>query len=227
MLIREEKGTIVTDAGDTHANYLPPSVPTRPVRPPLGPREKSGARTAGIAGFLLLNLGFGLLWIPLALLVVVGIVTVILTSIDRAWTGDGRFYEGIRGLVESFNPGALVVPLLLVALLGAGVIVAALFVSARILRSHSVAKPWPVTWAGAGVAVVSYWLISSLLIIPFQLIASGVDNGDMRDDGMQGLPIAVAVGVISFLVSIAIAAVVGWLSWWWMAHVMRPGTATE
>ena len=45
----------------------------------------------------------------------------------------------------------------------------------------------------------------------------------MRNDGVQGLPIVIALGVISFLVSIALAALVGWLSWWWMAHVMRPG----
>ena len=207
----------------TDPNYQTRLMVPRVPKPPLEPRQKSGARTAGIVGFLLLNLGFSLLWIPLALLAVVGVVTVILTSIDRAWTDDGRFYEGIRGLVESFNPGALVVPLLLVALLGAAVIVAALFASARILRSHGVAKPWPVTWAAAGVAVVSHWLVSSLLIIPFQLITSGVDNDGMRNDGMQGLPIVIALGVISFLVSIALAAVVGWLSWWWMAHVMRPG----
>jgi hypothetical protein len=216
MLPRYEKGMIVTDVN------FPPSVPTRPARPPLGPREKSGARTAGIAGFLLLNLGFGLLWIPLALLAVVGIVTVILRAIDRAVNRPGSTYDGMIGFVESLNPSAAVVPLLFVALLGAAVVVAALFVSARILRTHGVVKPWPVTWAGAGVAVVSYWLISSLLIIPFQLVASGADNDGMRNDGMQGLPIVAALGVISFLVSIAIAAVVGWLSWWWMAHVMRP-----
>jgi hypothetical protein len=213
----------VTDAKNTDPNYQPQLMVPRVLKPSLQPRQKSGARTAGIVGFLLLNLGFSLLWIPLALLAVVGVVTFILTALDRAVYRPGSEYEGMIGFVESLNPSAAVVPLLLVALLGAAVIAAALFASARILRSHDVAKPWPVTWAAAGVAVVSHWLVSSLLIIPFQLITSGVDNDGLRTDGMQGLPIVIALGVISFLVSIALAAVVGWLSWWWMAHVMRSG----
>jgi hypothetical protein len=200
----------------TDPSYTLPLIPVRALRPPLEPREKAGARSAGITGFLLLNLGFGLLWISLALLAVVGVVTFILTTLDRAWYGEGSFYEGMRGFVESFNLSALVVPLLLVALLGAGVIVVAMFVSARILRLHGIAKAWPVTWAGAGVAVVAQWFLSGLLSLPFQFIPSGIDN-----DRMQGLPIVIGLGVVVFLVSIAIAAVTGWLSWWWMAHVMR------
>ncbi|WP_309618000.1 hypothetical protein [Salinibacterium sp.] len=207
----------------TDPDYQSQLMVPRAPRPPLGSRERSGARTAGIVGFLLLNLGFSLLWIPLALLALVGVVAVILTALDRAVYRPGSAYEGMIGFLESLDPSAAVVPLLLVALLGAAVIAAALFASARILRSHGVAKPWPVTWAAAGVAVVSHWLVSSLLIIPFQVITSGVDNDGMRNDGLQGLPIVIALGVISFLVSIALAAVVGWLSWWWMAHVMRPG----
>jgi hypothetical protein len=34
--------------------------------------------------------------------------------------------------------------------------------------------------------------------------------------------IDIALGIVGFLLSLAIHVVLGWLAWWWMAHVLRP-----
>jgi hypothetical protein len=198
-----------------------PMVPRAP-KPPLDARQKSGARIAGIVAFLMLNLGFALLWIPLALLAVVGVVTFILTALDRAVYRPGSMYEGMIGFVDSLNPSAAVVPLLLVALFGAAIMVAALFVSVRILRSHGSAKPWPVTWAGAGIAIASKWLVAGVLVVPFQVITSSADDNRMQALPIAIVPIAIVLGVISLLATVAIDAVIGAVAWWLSAHLLRP-----
>lgn len=131
-------------------------------------------------------------------------------------------YEGMIGFVESLNPSAAVVPLLLVALFGAAIMAAALFVSARILRSHGSTKPWPVTWAGVGMAVASKWLVAGVLVIPFQLITSSVDDDRMQALHIAIVPITIVLGVLSLLATVATDAVIGALAWWLSAQLLRP-----
>ncbi|MBC7590876.1 MAG: hypothetical protein H7226_07515 [Salinibacterium sp.] len=73
------------------------------------------------------------------------------------------------------------------------------------------------TWAGAGVAIVGSWVGWGVISVPLQVVGAGGNT-----DSMGGLPLRVIVSIISFVVGIAATAAIGWLSWWWMAHVMRP-----
>ncbi|MDJ0333756.1 hypothetical protein QMG83_00815 [Salinibacterium sp. G-O1] len=193
-------------------NAQRPAIP----KPPLLPRQKSGARLAGIIGFLLLSLGFWMFSVPLAVLAMMAVLSLVFQSVGRS-SGNSDWYRQIAVFVDRLHPELWMIPLVIAVLVGMVLMAVALFVSARILRSHGIVKPWPVTWAAAGIAIVASWIASGVLSVPFQLTGIGFDN-----DSSQTLPLGVALGVIAFLVSIASTAVIGWLSWWWMAHVMRP-----
>jgi hypothetical protein len=186
-------------------------------RPPLGQRQKAGAALAGSIGFVLLSLGFTLFGVPLALLTFGAFAGLILRSIGRFDEAQDVDYQRFVEFFERLNPEAWVLPLVLVALLGLAIMAAALYLSARILRSHDVEKPWAVTWAGAGVAIVGSWVVSGVLGLVTQLFSFAAGFDRQNDWG-----VAIAVGTLSFLLNLAAAAVVGWLSWWWMAHLMRP-----
>ena len=193
------------------------TVPARQVvrRPPLLARQRSGARLAGIIAFLMLSLGFGMLGIPLAILAVTAVVAVIFRVIGRA-SGSPDWYRQLLIYAERLQPEQWIIPLVVIAVVGTVIIVASLFVSWRILTSHGVQKAWPVTWAAAGIAVVGSWIASAVLSGPLQIVGIGGE-----DNSMRGVALRIIVGVIGFIVGIAATAAIGWLSWWWMAHVMR------
>lgn len=197
----------------------PAAVPPSRVKPPLPAREKQGALLAGGVGFALLTLGFGLFMIPITLLVIGAFFALIIGAVQRATDDPGL--GGFERFIESVDPGAWILPLVIVALVGLALMVGALIVSARILRSRGVRSPWGVTWAGAGIAIVASWIVSGVLSVPLQFA------GVFRDDGDPfGGPAALVAGVLSSLVGIAVTVAIGALSWWWMAHVMRPADRT-
>lgn len=195
-------------------NWTPP-----PVRPPLSARQKSGSRLAGILGFLLLSLGFGLFAVPLAILAFGAFFSLLVGFVRRASHSDARFEQFVDGM-QALNPSAWILPLIIVSVLGLAVMAGALLLSARILRSHDVERPWAVTWAGAGIAIVASWILSGFSAIPL-----GMTSGMRGDDNLGAIGLGIAVGVVSFLIGVVFAAVVGWLSWWWMAHALRRSPA--
>jgi hypothetical protein len=206
----------------TYPQVQQPAWQPPPVRPPLGERQRKGAALAGAVGFVLLSLGFAMVGIPLAVLAFGAFFSIILRFIGRVDDGRDADLQRFENFFEQLNPGAWVIPLVIVAVVGLAIMTAALFISARILRSHGVNKPWPVTWAGAGVAIVGSWLVSGVISLLTQLLSFGVGFG--RDSDWAG---AVIIGVVSFVVNLAASAVIGWLAWWWMAHLMRPATPTD
>ncbi|MBC7590148.1 MAG: hypothetical protein H7226_03760, partial [Salinibacterium sp.] len=70
------------------------TVPVRQVvrKPPLTPRQKSGARLAGIIGFLMLSLGYAMLAIPIAILIIVATIALIFQIAGRA-SGDADWFR--------------------------------------------------------------------------------------------------------------------------------------
>ena len=110
----------------TPATILYQPVPLKNVQPmpALLPRQRTGARLAGMISLLALSVGFWMLCVPLTILAVVGLIA------------------GV-GLV---------------------LMVVALFTSVCILRSHDVAKPWPVTGAATGFAIVASWIVASWIV---------------------------------------------------------------
>ena len=189
-----------------------------PPKPPLTDREKAGARLAGILGYLLLSVGFALVGIPVGLLIFAAFFALIFGILQRA--NNDPELGGFTDFIRQVDPGAWILPLILVALVGVAVMVGALFVSRGILRGHGVNRPWAVTFAGAGLAIVASWIASIVLTVPLQFSTSFTSDLD------TAVPFGIVLGALSVLVSLATTAVVGMLSWWWMAHLMRPASRT-
>ncbi|MBG6055072.1 hypothetical protein IWX81_001483 [Salinibacterium sp. CAN_S4] len=218
-----QPGDVYQPGGVYQTSNVYQTVPPKTVqpRPPLLPRQRAGARLAGIIGFLVLSVGFWMLSVPLAILAVVAIVSVIFRAIGRS-SGNPDWYRQALVFIDRLQPEVWIVPLVIVAVVGLVLMVVALFTSARILRSHGVAKPWPVTWAATGIAIVASWIVSAVLSVPLQFAGVGID-----DNNSQALAVRIGIGILGFLVSIVSTAAVGWLSWWLAAHLLRAPAVAE
>ena len=203
--------------------YIAEPYAPRPARPPLTARAKRGALLGGGLGFTLLTLGYALVAIPVAIGLFVAFFAVIIRFArgrfsDRA-SSSGGFGVSTVDLAPWFG--------LLVASVVVGVVlmIVAILLSGLVLRRRDVRHPWGVTFAGAGIAIVAAWIVEGFL----GAIVSGMSSAlfDGRSPGAGSLGAELIVGIIvSGVIAIAINAALGWLSWWWMAHAMRPA-ATE
>lgn len=199
--------------------YQAPFYPTGP-RPPLTSRQKSGARLAGILGFLLLSLGGTMIIVPILVLAFGALFVFVFDALRSSSASVDPDLTSLLGFVDGLNLQWLIPVLVIVAVLGVVLVVAAMFLSARILRGHGIAKAWGVTWAGAAIATVANWTVTNILSVPFSFLPLDLD----ADLGGVG---SIAIVVFGFLVGVVAIAVVGWLSWWWMAHVMRDAATTD
>ncbi len=188
-----------------------PYASTRPVRPPLTPRARTGALIAGAVTMVMVSIGGTLIAIPLFALVIGTIVATVFTAIG------GEVLDVLRD-IERFAPAGLLIGIAVgLLLLGVMLVVAALFISRGILRSRGLARAWPITWAGIGIASVAGWVASGILSVPIQFAgpafsAAGGGTGEIE----------AALGIIASLAGIVVTAAIGAMAWWWMAHVMRP-----
>jgi hypothetical protein len=185
-------------------------------RPPLTPKAKSGARWAGILGFNLLALGWGMFVVPVLLSLFAAFFVFLIGQMGRSSETLNEGYYQVKNFIETINVSAWVLPLTLVAILGVVVWALGIFVSGRILKSHAVNHPWGVTWAAAGVAIVASWMLGWIGGLFAQVVTSVTGAADA--------PLWVSIiagGAVGLIVGIVINSVIGWLAWWWMAHAMR------
>lgn len=201
-----------------YAYTQPVQYAPRPARPPLTKRAKTGAAWAGIIGFNLLTLGFFVFLVPLALLALGSFVIWVVRNAQQQGSADVG-PDVIRAL-ENFDPSAWVLPLLIISAVGLVSWIVALIISRSILRSSGAVKPWGITWAAAGIAVVAYWIISTIVSF-FSGLISAFTTGIAQSAGDQ-ITIRIIITVISIVVAILINSIIGWLAWLWMAHAMRP-----
>ena len=209
----------MTDFPPPAPGYIAQSYAPRAVRPPLTARAKRGAAIAGAVGFLLLGLGYAMASLAVGLALIVAFFALIV----RAASGSGtRTNAGFEQFVSGLDITAWVAPLVAIVIVGIVLMVVAIVVSGRVLAAHRVRRPWAVTWAGAGIAVVASWIVYGILGTFLNLALSGF----RWDSPSWGSGLVVAL-IVSVVVGLASNAVLGWLSWWWMAHAMRPATVTE
>lgn len=182
-----------------------------PPRPPLTPRARRGAWIAGAVSFSVLSLGWTLLSGAVMVALVGGMILGIAQLIGRGGAGEA----GFREFLGSFDLGQVGIWLVVGGVVGLALMAAALFVSRGILGAHGVNQPWGVTWAGTGIAVVGSWLIGTVGGFVVQ-VASWLTS----DVDLSGF--AVAAAAILIPIAVLGTAAIGWFSWWWMAHVLRP-----
>ncbi len=206
----------------TQYPYQQPVYPMAPrvVRPPLDGRAKRGAAIAGAVGFVLLTVGWSLVAIPIVLGVLFAVFVALFAAIAGAAGSGGD--DGSRGAVRQFldgvDVGRYVSPLLVVIVILVGLVLmaAAILISGRVLRAHAVNRPWAVTWAASGIAIVASWIVSSVGSALLQAVLVPITaNYQTVDAGLW-----IAAGVYA-VIALVVTAVIGWLSWWWMAHAMR------
>lgn len=209
--------------------------PTVPRRPPLTHRQRNGAMIAGAVAFSLMSLGFSLVMIPIGIALVGAFIGSILNWLaSRGGPNGGGDFEG-REQFQQFLADAWSTYggwLIASAVIGVIVWILGYLASLWILRGHSVHRAVAVTWSGLGIAIVANFLISGILS-PLSGLG-GMVNPGMNDpdfDGSRGFdpdwfdnvnftPF-ILIGVIILFASILANAVIGLLSWWWMAHVLR------
>lgn len=188
----------------------------RAARPPLSARERRGAFWAGAVGFNVLTLGFLLVAVPLVVGAFGAFFAFLFEQIARSGDELSTGFLAVRGFFASFDFGIVAIIGLVIVVVGLAIMAAALLVSRSILRSHGTARPGAVTWAGAGIAIVAYWVVGWIPTLVIQLLSSALTAAGL--DGWTNLG---ATGLLGFLLAIAVNAVIGWLAWWWMAHAFR------
>ena len=215
---------------DQNPPYIPPTPPAQqqaypvaPKKPPLSPELKRTASIAGAVSFTVMSIGWGML----ATAVGIGLFASLFAWVVRVASASGDVdadYFRLMDFIETINPEAWVIPLVIAGVVGAGLWVLSLFISERMLARAKHPSPWGVTWAGAGVAIAASWFVSWIAWLPLQIASAVVPNA--YDSWESGLGITIALGAVSLLLSLAVTAVVGWLAWWWMAHALRPAAPT-
>ena len=191
----------------------------RPGRPPLTARAKRGAAIAGSVGFLLLGLGFAMASLAIGLALIGAFFALIVRAVSASNT---RMGAGFEQLISRLDIAPWIAPLVAIVIVGIVLMVAAIVVSGLVLGAHRVRRPWAVTLAGAGVAIVASWITSSVLSAFFSIAMGG-----FRWDSPSWGAGFFGVLIVSAVIGLASNAVLGWLSWWWMAHAMRPAAAID
>jgi hypothetical protein len=200
--------------------YVPQPAPL--AKPPLSPELKRKASVAGAVSFTVMSIGWGLL----STAVMIG-----LFSAFFAWVvgvagasrevRDADFLR-LMDFIESINPAAWVVPLVIAGVVGAALWVWSVFISRGMLARAGHPNPWGVTWAGAGVAIAASWFVGWVAWIPLQLSGAVIPDGSFE----TAVAVMAVFGVVSLLLSLVVTVVIGWFAWWWMAHLMRPAAST-
>lgn len=188
----------------------------RVVRPSLPAREKRGAFWAGAVGFNLLTLGFLLVVVPLVIGAFGAFFALLFRQISNSGDELSTGFLAVRGFFASFDFGIIAILGLVVVVIGLAIMTAALFASRAILHANGVVRAWAVTWAGAGIAIVAYWVLGWIPTLLIQFLSGALANA-----GLEGWANFGTTGLIGFVLAIAVNAVIGWLAWWWMAHAFR------
>lgn len=197
-----------------------PGYAPRPVYAPLDRKHKRASFWAGFFGLNLLNLGGGIVLVALLIGLFVALFAGISASAESG--------SGLQGFDEFATEYGLGLWLLGGAVVGLLVFAAGLLVSAGILRGARVRRPWAVTWAAFGVSVPVLFIVNTIAstigqfvgyFATFTSIFTAAQSGSAPD--ATAIVPGVVVALVFVVLSIGLVGIIGWLAWWWMAHVFR------
>jgi hypothetical protein len=189
------------------------------MRPSLTTRQRKGAAIAGIVGFVVLNIGL----IPAGILLVLGVFGFAALMFGAAFGGapqPGDFGSLIAHVIsQEFSVSEAAVPGIVIAacIVGAILVVGSIILSIRVLKRHGVNHPAGVTWAGIAIAGVVHEVVVAILLFAG---ASGSSDASVGGPAFSDLGFA----LVSLACVAVLDAALGWLAWWWMAHLMRSRT---
>jgi hypothetical protein len=169
-------------------------------------RQRAAAVFAGIFGHLLFAAG----WLSLGFVLLGGGITLLFGGTIG---GIGSLFGDVQALADFLGSAGNVIGVIIIVL-GVGsliLILLAVLISAAILRSGKVRKPWAVTWSS--IAIVA--ILDVPLLIGYLIIAGQVTDTKVAGPVFLG-PL---IGIVGTLL-------VGALVWLWMTFVRR-GSASE
>lgn len=204
----------------------PPQYAPRPVAPGLERRQKRGAFWAGFVGLNLINAGGSLVIVALLFGLIIAFVTALMRfeSSRNHGTPSVADNRAFLDAIDQFGASGWIVAAALVGLL---LVTAGLFVSYWILSAHGVSRPWAVTWSAVGISIPVLFILTFFSSIVGQVVGTVTAVTVMpparpgMDSIADALGAGIALAVFGLVVSIAVVGAVGWLIWWWMAHVFR------
>jgi hypothetical protein len=210
--------------------YAPPPLPQQPYqpvakKPPLSPELKKTASVAGAVSFTVMSAGWGLFSTAAGIGLFAGFFAWILGVVTASGNGADADYFRLMDIIDAINPEAWVIPLVIAGLVGIGLWVLSLFISRGMLAKAGHPSPWGVTWAGAGVAIAASWFVSWIAWLPLQFVS--LIAPDAYNSWESGVTITIVLAIVSFVLNLVISAIIGWLSWWWMAHALRPAAPSQ
>ena len=158
----------------------------------------------------------------------------------RGPNGGGDF-EGREEIQQVISDGWATYGGWLIAAVIAGIIIWILgyLSSLWILRGHKVHRPVAVTWSALGVAIVATFVISAVTSPLVNLTTMFTPNVDVPEglgdpgglDALRDFDFTpfIALALVGGLIGLLVNAVIGLLSWWWMAHALRerPALASD
>lgn len=144
----------------------------------------------------------------------------VLGLVGKSGTEQDADYFRLTELTGTINPAAWVVPLVIAGIVGIALWVLSLFISRGMLARAKHPSPWGVTWAGAGIAIAASWLVSWIAWLPLQF--AGIFTQEAFTSIEGGVVATIVLAIVSIVLNLAITVVLGWLAWWWAAHLMRP-----
>jgi hypothetical protein len=167
-----------------------------------------------------MSIGWGLFSIAVGIGLFATFFTWVLNRVGASGDLNADYFR-LMDIIDRINPQAWVIPLVIAGIVGAALWVLSLFISRRMLARAKHPSPWGVTWAGAGIAIAASWVVSWIAWLPLQIAGAVVPGA--YNSFESGLGLTIALSIVGMLINLVIAAVLGWLAWWWMAHTMRPG----
>src|SRR5690606_15797766 len=106
---------------------------TAPKKPPLEPKLKRTASVAGAVSFTVMSLGWGLLSTAAGIGLFAGFFAWVVSIITASGEGRDADYFRLMDFIETINPTAWILPLVLAALVGIGLWVWSVFISRGML----------------------------------------------------------------------------------------------
>lgn len=205
----------------------PPSAAVR--RPPLPRSMGRAARLAGGIGFSLMTIG----WSLFAAGAVVGLGWALVAAIwGAAAARDPQTaiqFQGAQRWVDTLPVPLIVAAVIAAVVIGALLWVIGLFFSSQLLRRAGHPRPWGVTLAGLGLAIVASWIAYGIAQIVGQLVSVASSFGSASESGSRTLADVgaqirdIVIAAAAFIVlNFGLDVLAGVLLWWAMAAAMRP-----
>lgn len=192
-----------------------------PARPPLPRAHRRAAFIAGPISLVITNIGLLTLVLPLAIWYAIVVLKNLFVGLVGL-TGGEKAAADVNETSKAISVSGLEGFGIVMVIVGALLAVAGIAVSVRILSKAGVHRPWSVTFSAVG---------ASVLILTVLMMAVWAIGGLLFSVNTQSVGELVSNAVLAFaaygLLNVALAAAIGGLVWWWMAHLFRSADAPK